>query len=70
VAGGSGGLSWMGYRYVKYQVGTEIIQPLLYGIAFFLIAALISAHKAGAFDGLFKKRNGSPPDDEALVARE
>lgn len=70
VAGGSGGLSWMGYRFVKYQIGADIIQPLLYGIAFFLIAVLISAHKAGAFERLFKKRNGSPPDDEALVARE
>jgi len=70
VAGGSGGLSWMGYRFVKFQVGANILQPLLYGIAFFLIAVLISAHKAGAFAGLFKKRNGSPPDDEALVARE
>jgi hypothetical protein len=51
VAGGSGGVSWMAFRQMRHQMGADVIQPLLYGTACFLLAALISAHKAGAFNG-------------------
>jgi hypothetical protein len=47
--GGSGGVSWMAFRQLKHQLGADVIQPLLYGLACFLLAALISAHKAGAW---------------------
>ncbi|MBD3672939.1 MAG: hypothetical protein HUJ26_05375 [Planctomycetaceae bacterium] len=74
VAGGSGGMSWMGYRFVRSEFGARIIEPLLYGTAFFLIAVMISAHKAGAFDRLFPKRNhnghGPPPEEGPLIAGE
>ncbi|MBT4864963.1 MAG: hypothetical protein HON53_07595 [Planctomycetaceae bacterium] len=65
VAGGSGGISWMAFRQFRDQVGAEVIQPLLYGTACFLLAALISAHKAGAFNGFLfgtKSRNLNDPD--------
>ena len=70
VVAGSGGLSWMGYRLIKYEVGANIVEPLLYGTAFFLIAVLISAHKAGAFRGLFKEKQGAAPNDSSIVAGE
>jgi hypothetical protein len=65
VAGGSGGVSWMAFRQLRHQMGADVIQPLLYGTACFLLAALISAHKAGAFNGFLfgtKSRNLNDPN--------
>ncbi|HSG69087.1 MAG TPA: hypothetical protein VLA12_01660, partial [Planctomycetaceae bacterium] len=70
VAAGSGGFSWMSYRFLKYEVGANIIEPLLYGAAFFLIAILISAHKAGAFRGMFAKKGDAPSNGPEIVVRE
>lgn len=57
VACGSGGVSWRAFQELSRRFGADVVQPLLYGIAFFLIAALISAHKAGAFNGVIAKRS-------------
>mgnify|MGYP002811120780 FL=1 len=65
VAGGSGGISWMAFRQLRDQMGAEVIQPLLCGTACFLLAALISAHKAGAFNGfLFGMKNRNLNDSD------
>jgi hypothetical protein len=59
LAGGSFGLIGLGFRTLKLQYGARIVIPLSYGVAFFLIAILISAHKAGAFRGMFRRRKGT-----------
>lgn len=48
---GIGAGVWFAFDHASRRIGPEVLQPLLYGIAFFLIAALISAHKSGAFNG-------------------
>lgn len=55
---GGVGLAWFGLQNLARRVAPGVMSPLLYGIAFFLLAALISAHKAGA---LRAERSGKPP---------
>lgn len=62
VAGGSGRAAWVAIGSLSQRLGPEVSQPLLYGTVCFLIAALISAHKAGAFGGMTLKRGGPGTD--------
>jgi hypothetical protein len=62
VAGGSGGAAWLAVQDLSRRLRPEVSQPLLYGGVCFLIAALISAHKAGVFGGgkLRRSETGGP----------
>lgn len=61
IASGSIGLSWQMFQQLKRRLGSDVLYALLYGFACFLIAALISAHKAGVLTGtLFKTKANDP----------
>ena len=55
VTSGSAGVSWTAFQELNRRIGRDVVYPLMYGTACFLIAALISAHKAGVFNGMFFK---------------
>ena len=63
IVGGSSGASWIAWRQLKHQYGSDVVQPLVYGFACFLLAALISAHKAGAWDRLRYRTVEDPLND-------
>lgn len=55
-AGCCGGI-WFGSQMLIRRLGPDVMQPLLYGTACFLVGALISAHKAR----VFRKTGTAPP---------
>lgn len=61
--GGSSGVFWVAFRQLQHQYGSDVIQPLLYGLACFLLAALISAHKAGVWNRLRYRTVEGPMND-------